>query len=236
MSFDLETAGILVSLFLGIGLATGRLFTFNPKGALLLCLFLVVWFGVILLLSLNRVFTPAKHSPIPVGATVMLPLILGPIAISRISKLRNFLLSIPQQSLIQIHLVRLIGMIFLLYYFQNKLPSIFASSAALGDCLVAVLTPFLLWAIHRNTFYAPRFFLVFHCIGILDFAAAITLGTLSADGPQRLIFQNVPSNLIASFPLVLIPTFGVPVIAVAHFVSLLKFKEAREKKEDSFFH
>ncbi|RHX84147.1 hypothetical protein [Leptospira stimsonii] len=102
--------------------------------------------------------------------------------------------------------------------------------------MVAVLTPFLLWAIHRNTFYAPRFFLVFHFIGILDFAAAITLGTLSADGPQRLIFQNVPSNLIASFPLVLIPTFGVPVIALAHFVSLFKFKEAREKKEDSFFH
>ncbi|PJZ52073.1 hypothetical protein [Leptospira adleri] len=235
MSLGIEITLILFSLVLGIALATRDLYKSNAKGAFSIYLFLSAWFGVVILLATNNVFTPAKHSPIPVGAAVMIPVVLSVIAIYRIPRLKKFLLSISQQNLIEMHIARLVGLIFLFYYFQNRLPGIFSMSAAFGDCLVAISAPFVIWAVNRKKSFAPKVFRFFHLIGLLDFAAAVTLGTLSAEGPQRLIFQSVPSNAIASFPLVLIPAFGVPVIILTHFISLLKFSEAKKTKSDDLF-
>lgn len=235
MSFGIEITLILFSLVLGIAFATRDLYKSNARGAFSIYLFLSAWFCVVFLLATNNVFTPAKHSPIPVGAAVMIPVVLGMIAIKRFPRLKKLLLSMSQRDLIKMHIARLVGLIFLFYYFQNRLPGIFSLSAAFGDCLVAISAPFVIWTINRKKSFAPKVFWIFHFIGILDFAAAITLGTLSAEGPQRLIFQSVPSNTIASFPLVLIPAFGVPVIILTHFISLLKFTEAKKEKADNLF-
>ncbi len=230
MSFDFETVLILFSLVLVVGLITRELYPLNAKAAVTIGLLLLIWLGAVLLLAGGNVFNPLRSSPIPVGVGVLLPIFLGAIAIHRIPKFKNLLFSVSQRSLILIHMNRIIGAIFLWYYMQNRLPGIFTFSAALGDCLVAASAPFVVWIIRREKPYAETVFRIFHYVGILDFVAAVTLGALSSEGPQRLIFQNVPANAISSLPLVLIPTFGVPVIALAHWISLLKFYEARKNK------
>ncbi|AOP36290.1 hypothetical protein A0128_19910 [Leptospira tipperaryensis] len=235
MSFGFEITLILFSLVSVIVLATRGLYGFNPKSAIVICLLLVAWLSVVFSLALKSAFSPPKPSPIPLAAGVMIPVILGTIALYRLPKFKNLLFSLSQQSLIQIHVSRILGAIFLWYYVENRLPGIFALSAGLGDCLVAISAPFVVWAIDHKKSYAPTVFKVFHFVGIVDFTAALTLGALSSEGPQRLIFQEVPSNAIASLPLVLIPTFGVPLIVLAHLISILKFKEARKNNPDSMF-
>lgn len=197
----------------------------NPRFVLPLFLVLTVWFVLIFILGASRVFRPEKPSPLPVGLAIFLPVILGSFVLIKSESLQKVLLNIPHEIWTVLHIARYVGSLFIWFHLNGKLPPTFAFTAGLGDSFVATLAPLVLLAIKRDKNKNPtRTLWIFNLLGILDFTTAVTLGTLSSDGPQRLIFETPTSSLIGDLPLILIPGFGVPFIALVHVISIMKLR------------
>jgi hypothetical protein len=61
---------------------------------------------------------------------------------------------------------------------------------------------------------------VFNVAGLADLVLAVALGIATNAGPLQ-VFHTVPtSELITQFPLVLVPTFLVPLAFALHVISL----------------
>ncbi len=65
-------------------------------------------------------------------------------------------------------------------------------------------------------------------LGIADLALALTLGFLSSPTPFQMIALDHPKRNIATYPLVMIPTFAVPLSILLHAPSLRQL--ARHRK------
>ena len=59
-------------------------------------------------------------------------------------------------------------------------------------------------------------------MGLLDLAIAVTTGFLTSPSPLQMYAFDVPNELIAAYPLVLVPVFGMPLAVLLHVASLIK--------------
>lgn len=132
------------------------------------------------------------------------------------ASLRGFVLSLDPRFLTSIHGVRFVGIGFVALGHASVLAPLFANTAGWGDVLVAVPAPFLGFFVKSR-----RALLAFQLFGMLDFVAAVStnlltsataLGVIRGDGPD--------SSLMATYPLAIIPSFGVPVLFLAHLASI----------------
>jgi hypothetical protein len=123
-----------------------------------------------------------------------------------------------QTSLIRLHLWRLEGLVFLALMMTGHLPGLFAIPAGVGDVLIAVTAPWV-----ARTLTAPggvRRAVLWNLLGMLDLVVAVSLGVMTSPGPTQ-VFETTPTSAyIATFPLVLVPTFLVPLALTLHVVSL----------------
>ena len=72
----------------------------------------------------------------------------------------------------------------------------------------------------------PRTVLRWNLLGIADLVVAVSTGFLTAPSPFQMFAFDRPNQLITMFPLVLIPTFLVPLAILLHFVSLIQLRRA----------
>ncbi|TGL96302.1 hypothetical protein EHQ76_16120 [Leptospira barantonii] len=224
----LGVAVTTITLALSLLIITKAIHKINPRFNLPFTIVVVFWFVLILILGANGVFRPNIPSPAPVGLAILLPVLFGSILIARYAPVQNVLLNIPYETLVKLNIARYIGSLFIWFYLNGKLPPTFAFSAGLGDCFIATLALFLLPILKRKS-DPKRELWIFNILGIIDFMTAVTLGTLSSDGPQRLIYETPTSGLIGELPLILIPGFGVPFTALVHVISVMKLrKEAKQ--------
>jgi hypothetical protein len=62
--------------------------------------------------------------------------------------------------------------------------------------------------------------IVFNLFGLVDLVVAVGLGIMTSPGPLQ-VFQTSPTAELAThFPLVLVPTFLVPLACALHVISL----------------
>jgi hypothetical protein len=109
------------------------------------------------------------------------------------------------------------GFGFLTLYTYGILPGIFAWPAGLGDMAIGVTSPLVLAALLRRPgFAASRTFIAWNLSGILDLTLAISIGAL---GPLLApnLYGAVSTASMAQLPLVLIPTYLVPMFWDAAF-------------------
>ena len=99
------------------------------------------------------------------------------------------------------------------------MPGLFALPAGLGDVLVTGLAPVVAWAHARNPRSSTGLVAAWNILGITDFVVAIITGFATGPSPLQLAAFDNPNVLIAQFPLVLIPTFLVPLWTVLHIAS-----------------
>lgn len=155
--------------------------------------------------------------PLFVGGSLLVA--LGLLAFS--PTWRKVIDAIPAESLISVQIFRLIGGIFLPLYAIGSLPRHFALPAAWGDIAVGLMAPFVALAVRRRLSGARALALGWNLFGFLDLVAAVGLGTgwlLALLRPGL----EAPSAAAAMtfFPLVLIPTFAVPVGIILHIYSI----------------
>jgi hypothetical protein len=128
--------------------------------------------------------------------------------------------AVRQPWIIGVQLYRVLGAIFLILYAADKMPGLFAWPAGIGDIIVGLLAPVVALAYARDPRRNAGLVTAWNLFGILDLAVAVTTGFITS--PSRL-FSYEPSNeLIAIFPLVLIPVNLVPLAILLHLASLAK--------------
>ena len=106
---------------------------------------------------------------------------------------------------------------------RGFLPGYFALPAGIGDALVGVLAIPLALGLRPNSPFVRRLALGWNILGIVDLVNAVSMGVTS--GVVQL--QAAPSSGSAAavsplllYPLVLVPTFGVPLALFLHSLSI----------------
>jgi hypothetical protein len=134
------------------------------------------------------------------------------VALAVARPLRKWALRVDVRWLIGFHLVRFVGLYFLYLYARHELPYRFAVWGGWGDILVAAL------AIVVILFFAgsKAAVVAWNILGLADILAVA--GTVSRSE------SAVPGSMhqLDKFPLILLPTFVVPVIIVTHGLMLLR--------------
>ena len=156
---------------------------------------------------------------IPLFAVASLAVAIGLLA--RSPTWRSVVDAIPAEALISVQIYRLIGGIFLPLYAIGSLPRHFALPTGWGDVAVGLLAPFVALAVHNRLRGARPLALGWNIFGFTDLLAAVGLGT----GYLLLALQpglGAPPGAAAMtfFPLVLIPTYAVPLGFILHIYSI----------------
>jgi hypothetical protein len=179
---------------------------------------IAAWAGALLALAAGGAFVPRAGQVIPpVGIALAAALAIWWSSLAAFPSLWR-LLARAQPTLVRMQLWRSLGpVVFLAFLAAGRLPALFALPAALGDLAVGVTALRMARAFEGQR---RRSLLFWHAFGVLDLVVALTLGVTTNPGPANL-FHTVPSSqAIAAFPLVLIPTFLVPLALTLHYASL----------------
>jgi hypothetical protein len=128
--------------------------------------------------------------------------------------------AVPQFCIVAVQLYRALGVIFLILYTTDKLPGLFTWPAGVGDIIVGLLAPIVALAYARDARRNAGLVTAWNVLGILDLVVAVTTGFITS--PSALFSYEPPNELIAIFPLVLIPVYLVPLSVLLHLASLAK--------------
>ncbi|HYH71207.1 MAG TPA: MFS transporter [Methyloceanibacter sp.] len=192
---------------------------------------LVGWFVAVIALGRGGAFEAGEERIPTIQFGIFIPILIGAWLLWRSPKVKQILDAVPQSWIVGLQLYRALGVIFLILYAGDRLPGLFAWPAGLGDILVGLLAPFVAMAYARRPEENARTVAAWNIFGLADLAVAVSAGFITAPSP---LFAYEPANtLISIFPLVLIPTFLVPISVLLHVASLAKLRQAGRAKRDA---
>jgi hypothetical protein len=160
-------------------------------------------------------------------ARLVAPLIIGGIALPTIAyarspELKALARDVGIHKLSLFHTWRVVGTAaFLFYGSKDELPPTFVRNAAWGDLATSIFAGALVVLPRGRWTY-----IAFHVFGLSDFIAALATGlglTLGGDARMR---------TIATFPLALIPLFGVGLSGAAHLIAFDLLRDPRIEQPD----
>ena len=187
---------------------------------------LTAWFAVVVILAATRALYYEGRLGAPgLGIAVALPIAVLCIVVARTQALREEFHRVPLWLLVGVHVVRLLGISFIILYTAGRLPAPFASAAGWGDIFVGATALPVAWLTYRRPTNVRSMIWIWNVIGIADLINAVGLGVISSPGPQRLIFAEPSSAIMTTLPWLLIPGFLVPLLITVHiavFIRLMK--------------
>jgi len=168
------------------------------------------------LLARDRFFITPVIPAIDVTAIVLAFLILW-----RSSTLRRVIDAAPTSVLIGVQLYRVIGAVFLVLLAQRQLPPHVALPAGWGDVTVGLAAPLVGLAVAREATGSRALAVIWNLFGLTDLVVAVGMGT-GLLTPLLLpdLGRVPPASALGVFPLILIPTFAVPMSVILHLLSL----------------
>lgn len=185
---------------------------------------LIGWFAMSSTLGVLGVYEAVADRVPTIQYGILFPILIGGVVIARSSAVGRVLDAVPLQWLTGVQLYRALGGIFLVLYGAGQLPGLFAWPAGLGDVLVGVLAPVVALAYARGPGNNGDLVTAWNIFGLLDLIVAVGCGFATSPSPVQLAAFDRPNELITAFPLVLIPTYLVPVSVLLHLVSLAKLR------------
>jgi hypothetical protein len=127
------------------------------------------------------------------------------------------------QSLVRLHIFRVVGVFFVLLALHDALPKPFALIAGIGDILTAISSIFVANAVQNKKSYSKKltyFWNIFGTVDILFTAiAANVLTKISIDS------GSMGVDTLAMFPFCIIPAFAPPAIIFLHWSIFKKLKD-----------
>jgi hypothetical protein len=191
---------------------------------------LAAWYGIAMAIAGAGGFetTPGRFPTVIVAA--LLPLVLGLGAFVLIQPIRAAL-SEPevQPFLIAMQTYRVVGIGFLVLALAGELPAILGVPAGLGDLLIGLTAPGAAAALKRgNTSRA----ILWNVMGLLDLAVAVTLAVGTGLSPLEFIQASPSSAVLSLAPLVVVPSFLVPLDIMLHVISLTGLLRLRSPRQN----
>jgi hypothetical protein len=155
---------------------------------------------------------------------VVIPLMIAAAGLWLSGAIRSLVSAIPLRWLVAAQVYRIEGGIFLVLWADGRLPWQFALPAGIGDFTTGVLAVVLAARLARNAIGTRRAVYAWCLFGIADLVVAITMGAVTSPGRPHLLAFEAPNLLITSYPLVMIPTFAVPLALMLHGLVLWRLR------------
>jgi hypothetical protein len=76
----------------------------------------------------------------------------------------------------------------------------------------------------QNAIGAHKAAYAWSLFGIADLVMAVTMGAMTSPGRAHLLALDAPNFLISSYPLVMVPTFAVPLALMLHGLVLWRLQ------------
>ena len=187
-----------------------------PAGSILLGL----WFSIALAISASG-FMFGVAAPV-LGATNGMLITASLLTIYFVRPIRSWVMNLDLRWLILYHVVRFVGIAFLVLHTQGIIPSEFAIVAGWGDIAVAG-TAILVAGSALPIASAARWrgVLLWNIFGLLDILYVLKTGIgLGLQNPEQMVW-------ITAFPFSLLPTFIVPLVIVTHILIFVRLWQLR---------
>jgi hypothetical protein len=164
----------------------------------------------------------AYHRGVGLGLVAFAVVLLGLLAATRIPQVARVLVAPGTAARLAVpHMLRVVGVVFLLVMALGKLPAVFALPAGLGDIAVGLTAPLVAWRLAQGRGHTKA--VRFNLLGILDLAVAVTIAFLANLDSLAVTPSTEPLTLL---PLALVATVAVPLAIALHLVSLRRLRLA----------
>jgi hypothetical protein len=184
---------------------------------------LALWAVAMVVLGGRGTFeTTPDQAPLALLLSVILPAAIFGIAYMMSDGVRRYVLGLDLRLLTAIQGWRIIGAMFLVLMCLKLVPGAFAWPAGVGDTIVGLYAPFVVYALARRSPDWRGHVILLSILGLLDFVGAIGMGVLAGNNPIGVFRGPIGMELMQRLPLSIIPTFGVPAWILVHWISLLK--------------
>lgn len=185
-----------------------------------------IWLTTIFILGANNVFnSPVNSLPLGIGLAIGTPVVSFLLIYRLSTQFRTWALSLDMRQLIMLHSWRMIGLGFIFLHFEGELTAPFAYSAGIGDAMAAIGATFLVLSLFQQPEKVnPRSIYRWNLFGLTDFAIAVGLGIFSRTG-QFLQVGEHNTDILGSFPIVLIPAFAVPFYVIIHLIIFAQLRQ-----------
>ena len=193
--------------------------------ASVLSVVLLVWLAAAqYLASANAYFASTDTSVPSVLFGLMIPLIIAAIGLWLSRSVASLVSAIPLPFLVAAQIFRIGGGIFLVLWALGRLPWQFALPAGIGDVTTGIVAIVVAAQLARKAAGARRAAYAWSLFGIADLVVAIMMGAMTSPGLPHLLAFEAPNLLITSYPLVMVPTFAVPLALMLHGFVLLRLR------------
>lgn len=185
-------------------------------------LFYSLFLGYASAMSFIGIFLKQSIPPrVVLYTTIPLMLFLS-IVVSNLKIYKTILHNIPLESLVKVHIFRLIGSFFLIVNAFGAIPTAFAYVAGLGDITAALLSILVAKAIIDKKPYWKSLTVAWNIFGILDIISVL----VSAIIVTRIAMVTGAQGVIeiSKFPFSLIPSFAAATILFLHISVFRKLK------------
>ena len=223
------TAAIIVTLLYGLNEALAKADWPTQDRARVMrwsAVILLGWFTAAVALGAGGAYRVDQEAIPTIQYGIFLPILIGGLLIWRSSVVGRIIDAVPQQWIVSIQLYRALGVIFLILYATGKLPGMFAWPAGVGDIAVGLLAPVVGVAYARSPRASAGLVSAWNIFGILDLVVAVGTGFITTPSQLQPFAVEPPNELIGQFPLVLIPTYLVPLSIMLHLASLAKLRRS----------
>ncbi len=167
--------------------------------------------------------------PFPGPQLIILVLLAGTlVAASSMPALRAWIDALPLRALVGINAVRFVGITFLVLAARGEIAPVFAARAGWGDIATALLALVLVAAGEPRTALGRGLTHAWNAFGLLDLVVAVGTATVVT------IRGTTPGiAAVLSLPLVVVPTFFVPILLANHVVIFRRLLAAGGTSHDA---
>ncbi len=180
--------------------------------------------------SANAYFATTETAVPTVIFGLLIPLIASAIGLWRSASIARLVSAIPLHWIVAAQIYRVGGGIFLVLWADGRLPWQFALPAGIGDLATGCMAVVVAVLLARKSTDARRAAYLWCLFGIADLVVATAMGALTSPGRPHLLALDAPNLLITSFPLVMIPTFAVPLALMLHGLVLWRLRPETASK------
>jgi hypothetical protein len=219
----------LAAVILGVNQALKRSKWPNSRRRLTVqttAVLLIGWFAVAVILASLGVYHAAAVQFPTIEFGIVVPILIGVLLIWRWPAVSRLIDAVPRPWVIAVQFYRVEGVTFLILYAFNLLPGLFALPAGVGDITVGLLALAIGIRASGARQLRSRTVLRWNLFGLADLVIALTTGFLTSPSAFQKFAFDQPNKLISMFPLVLIPTFLVPLAILLHIISLVQLRRA----------
>ena len=179
---------------------------------------------------LGAAATSGTTLPIVLSGLVIPPTVAA-IGLWRSESIARLVSAIPLHWLVAAQVYRVAGGIVLVLWAEGRMPWQFALPAGIGDVATGGVAVVVAALLAQNAIGAHRATYAWCLFGIADLVVAITMGAMTSPGPAHLLAFDAPNLLISSYPLVMVPTFAVPLALMLHGLVLWRLRRGAASSE-----